>query len=108
MGEYDQAVIKKPQVLEYADEVDLIHPTTWGEVYRRLERHRLRAWTTIAFAIFAGFATLIFIINDAILLAVFSTAFGAWFFRNYFSASVDYTSTWGGRRCLIPNLKVKQ
>ena len=107
MSGYERPAIDRPQILQYGDDVDMVHPTTWGHVYRRLERQRHRAWTTMAFSLFAFFATVIFVINEATLLAVFSAGFGAWFFRNYYSANMDYTVTWGGRRSLMPNLKVE-
>lgn len=107
MENYDRAVIDRPQILQYGDDVDMVYPTTWGQVYTRLEQYRLRTWTTMTFAILFASAAAVFYIYNSMLLSVLSFGLAMWYFRNYFSASMDYKVTWGERRCLIPNLKVE-
>jgi hypothetical protein len=99
--------IYKQEVLDHAEELGIVGATTWGDIYHKMERYRLKGWSSIIMSFFFLFSSLLFIYHGAYILAIPAFGLCAYYFRNYIGMYSNYMGLWGYRRAMVPNLKGK-
>jgi hypothetical protein len=99
--------ISDAHALVYANDVGTVGMATWGDIYSKLEKLRLRGLISIALAIILLLAGGYFLFSNSIILTAISLGLAGYYYRNYVGAYSMYAGLYGGRRVVIPNLRVK-
>ena len=99
--------VSDAHALVYANDVGTVGMTTWGDLYSKLEKLRLRGLISIALAIILLLAGGYFFLSNSILLTAISLGLAGYYYRNYVGAYSMYAGLYGDRHVVIPNLKVK-
>lgn len=99
--------VKDAHTLVYSGDVGTIGVTTWGDLYSRMEKLRIKGLMSIAIAIALLFVGILFMFNNSLLLTGVSLGLAGYYYRNYVGSYGMYAGLYGGRHVVVPNLNVK-
>ncbi len=104
-----QSRLETPHIWTAADEADLLREVTWGDLFRSLERTKIRGliYLLLTFLCLAGTAVLILNYRQ-VVLGVVALVFAGYYYRCYVGWFGMYRNIYGRRRVIIPKLKIKR
>jgi len=99
--------LQSPHIFQAADDGGVVGEATWGEIFRGLEKLKIKGITTLLITIFLLLGMLVLFIRSQFLLGMLCLAFAAYYYRSYIGIYAMYRNTYGGRMVVVPNLKIK-
>lgn len=96
-----------PHIFQTADDGGVVGEATWGEIFRGLEKTRVKGIMSLIICIIFILGMLWLFSRRQFLYGAFSLAFAAYYYRNYVGIYSMYKDVYGGRAVVVPNLKIK-
>ena len=101
-------ILKGDHISKVADEVGALGESTWGEMYHELEKLRLKGLQSLGFSGAFLVAGVILLMTPGWFFGTISLALCTFYFRDYIGIYGNYKYLYGGRRVVLPNLKVNE
>ena len=102
-----ETLLTEDRITRFADQVDALGESTWGEMYHELEKLRLKGLQSLMFSGAFLVAGIILLMTPGWIFGAISLALCTFYFRDYIGLYGNYEYLYGGRRVVLPNLKVK-
>ncbi|MBN2517513.1 MAG: hypothetical protein JXB14_01570 [Candidatus Altiarchaeota archaeon] len=101
------ARLDSAHIFQSVDEAGVTWASTWGEVFGKLEKYKIKGLVSLGLSIsfFAGMLILFY--YHQYMWGMLSLVFSTYYYRNYTGIYALYRNLYGRRPVIIQNLKVK-
>lgn len=101
--------LETPHIWQAADEADLLREVTWGDLFRTLERTKIKGLIYLGLTILCLGGMAILVLNyRQYMLGMVALVFAGYYYRCYIGVFGMYRNIYGGRQVIIPKLRIKR